>query len=303
MNKLSSNDFSIPFRSRPLSGHTTIVGTLGWPIHHVISPEIFGATFEITGADMVLIPLNVEPGYVGDAVRGIRALGIRGTMVTMPHKQACMEFLDEIDPIAKTVGAVNAITNTDGVLKGFNFDIDGAMTPFRGGDLAGKKVLQLGAGGGGSAMAFAMVKLGAELTILNIDPSWATDLAKKAQDFFGKPVRGGEYSIDNLSKEIRGVDMVVNSTSIGFADQEEMTPVPAEMIQPEMTVYDMVFTPLETRFQREAKERGAARVIGGLQMLVGQASHFFETVTGIEAPYEEMLDIGRNVLLSRRKQQ
>ena len=143
------SDPDIIFRSTPLNGHTVTVGTLGYPANHTISPQFQGAAYEAMGVNMVYLPFNVKPEDIGDAVRGIRGLGLRGVNVTMPHKQTAMEFLDELDPLAEVIGSINGIINTDGVLKGYNFDVGGFMIPFEGMDLTGKRVLQLGAGGGG----------------------------------------------------------------------------------------------------------------------------------------------------------
>lgn len=291
----------ILFRQRPLDGHTLLVGTLGFPVHHTISPQFQGAAYELTGTNMVYLPFNVRPENIGDAVRGIRALGIRGVNVTMPHKRSAMEFLDELDPLAKAVGSINGIINTNGVLKGYNFDVDGFMIPFNGMDLTGKKVLQIGAGGGGRAAAFGMAARGADILILNRDRSRAVELAAELTAYSGNVARGDSYTIEVLKRELPKVDIVVNATSIGFDVLENETPIPENLISSNMIVYDIVYSPLETRLMREAAARGA-KVIGGLEMLVGQGAKFFEKVTGKAAPYNIMLETGKKVLVSRRKE-
>lgn len=292
-------DTTILFRQRPLDGHTVTVGTLGYPAYHTISPEFQGAAYEVTGTDMVYLPFNVKPENIGDAVRGIRALNIRGTNVTMPHKQAAMEFLDELDPLAEVIGSINGIINTDGVLKGYNFDVSGFMIPFEGMDLNGVKIIQLGAGGGARAAAFGMSMRGADLVILNRTASTAEQLAKDVNAYTGSPARGAAFTPEILAKELADAAVLVNCTSIGFDKLEGETPVPKELLRPDLFVYDIVYSPLETRLMREAREVGAARVVGGLEMIVGQGAGFFEKTTGKKAPYELMLETGRKVLEQR----
>lgn len=296
---MNSEISEILYRRRPLDGRTVTVGTLGYPVFHTISPEFQGAAYESLGIDMVYLPFNVKPENIGDAVRGIRALGIRGTNVTMPHKCAAMEFLDELDPLAEAVGSINGIINTDGVLKGYNFDVGGFMIPFEGMDLNGVRILQLGAGGGARAAAFGMSARGADLVILNRTASVAEDLARDVSAYSGHPARGAAFTPENLEKELAEAAVLVNCTSIGFDKLEGETPVPKKLLRRDLFVYDIVYSPLETRLMREAREVGAERIVGGLEMIVGQGAQFFEKATGQKAPYELMLETGRKVLEQR----
>lgn len=289
----------ILFRQRPLDGLTVTVGTLGYPVHHTISPEFQGAAYEATGTDMVYLPFNVKPENIGDAVRGIRALGIRGTNVTMPHKQAAIPFLDELDPLAEVIGSINGIINTDGKLKGYNFDVGGFMIPFDGMDLNGVRVLMIGAGGGARAAAFGLSMRGADMVILNRNVERAESLAADINAYTGNPAKGLPWTDDILKEEIAKTEIVVNCSPLGFDKYEDETPVPKELIRVGMFIYDIVYSPLETRFMKEAREAGAGRVVGGLEMIVGQGAQFFEKATGKKAPYDLMLETGRKVLEER----
>lgn len=296
-----SDNQNILFRQRPLNGQTVTVGTLGYPVHHTISPEFQGAAYEASGVNMVYLPFNVKPENIGDAVRGIRALGIRGTNVTMPHKQTAMAYMDELDPLAEAIGSINGIINTDGVLKGYNFDVGGFMIPFENMDLTNKKVVMLGAGGGARAASFGLAARGVSMVILNRKVKDAEDLAVDLINYSHNPnIRGDSFSADVIEREMAQADILVNCTSIGFDKQEGETPVPKELIRPGMLVYDIVYSPLITRLQREAAEQGAV-AIGGLEMIVGQGAQFFEKATGKKAPYELMLETGRKVLLARQE--
>lgn len=285
----------ILYRQRPLNGETVTVGTLGYPVYHTISPEFQGAAYEAMGLNFVYLPFNVKPEEIGDAVRGIRALGIRGVNVTMPHKMTSMEFLDELDPLAATIGSINGIINTDGVLKGYNFDVAGFMIPFENMDIAGKKVLLLGAGGGARAGAFGLSHRKVELVIMNRVVECAEMLARDLIGYSGNQARAVDYTPETLAKEMADTDIFINATSIGFDKLVNETPVPAALIQKNMVIYDIVYSPMETRLLREAKVKGA-KTIGGLEMIVGQGAQFFEKVTGLKAPYELMLNTGRRAL-------
>lgn len=293
----------ILYRQRPLDGLTVTVGTLGYPVHHTISPEFQGAAYESMGIDMVYLPFNVKPEDIGDAVRGIRALGIRGTNVTMPHKQTAIPFLDELDPLAEVIGSINGIINTDGRLKGYNFDVGGFMIPFDGMDLQGERVLMIGAGGGARAAAFGLTMRGADLVILNRNVEKAENLAADLTAYSGNPAKGLPWTDEVLKEELTKTKIVVNCSPIGFDKYEDETPVPKDLIRSDMFIYDIVYSPLETRFMKEAKEQGAYRVVGGLEMIVGQGAQFFEKATGRKAPYELMLETGRKVLEQRAEEE
>ena len=139
--------------SIPISGKTTLVGLIGWPVSHSVSPAMHNAAFDHLGLDWRYVPLPVDPGRpdgVGEAVRGLRALGLRGANVTVPHKQAVMAHLDRLTPAAQAIGAVNTIVvAADGALVGDNTDAPGFIADLRahGVDPAGQRVLVLGAGG------------------------------------------------------------------------------------------------------------------------------------------------------------
>jgi shikimate dehydrogenase len=287
---------------RPISGSTTVCGIIADPIDHTVSPQMYNAIFQELGLDYIHVPFLVHPKDVGEAVKGIRALNIRGVNVTMPHKRAVIKYLDEIEPLAKRIDAVNAIINTDGVLKGYNFDAPGFIQPLlsSGFQPGGKNVVVLGAGGGARAVTFALADKGANLTILNRlqEFDWAKELAASLSGFTGKEVKAYELTESNLKQYLSRADLLVNATCVGFDALVKETPVPARHLRKDLPVYDIVFSPLVTRLLSEAKEVGA-KTIPGMEMIVGQGILFYETITGLKTPVETMKNAVLNVLKSR----
>lgn len=300
-----SSNYTFKFRQRPLDGGTKLVGLLAHPVHRTPSPEMWGAAFEELGLNFAYVAFDVKPGEVGDAIRGYRALGFRGSNVTMPHKLEAMQYMDELDPWAETIGSLNAIINTDGVLKGYNFDILGFQYPFkkRNIDIRGKHALLLGAGGGARACAYGLADMGAEVTILNILEQDAQDLAQRVTNHFGcRPLRSGLLTQETLELEMLQAEIVVNATSVGFAEQMGQSLIPSELFRKDMIVYDIVFDPLETKMLKDAKAAGA-QTFGGLEMIVYQATLTFEKATEHPAPYDVMYDAAYQVISKRNKEE
>ena len=300
-------NYTFRYRQRPLDGDTKLVGLLAHPVHRTPSPQMWGAAFEDQGLNYAYVAFDVKPGEVGDAVRGYRALGFRASNVTMPHKLEAMQYMDELDPWAQAIGSLNVIVNTDGVLKGYNFDILGFQYPFkkRNIDIKGEKALLLGAGGGARACAYGLTEMGAEVPILNIVEQDAQALAQRVTDYFKcKPLKAALLTPENLEREMACANIVVNATSVGFAEQMGQSLVPPELFRSGMIVYDIVFDPLETKMLKDAKAAGA-QIFGGLEMIVHQASLTFEKATGhsAERAYEVMYDAAYQVISQRNAEE
>jgi shikimate dehydrogenase len=276
---------------RNISGITTVLGIIGDPLDHVPSPPMYNITFEQLGLDFVHVPLPVHSKDISEAVKGIRALNIRGVNVTMPHKRSVIPYLDEIEPLARQIGSVNAIINTGGILKGYNFDSPGFIQPLlaSGFQPECKVVVVVGAGGGARAATFALADKGANLVILNRleEFGWANDLAKDLSKYTTKSVKAIELTTANLKKYLSEAHLLVNTTCVGYGTLVKETPVPSSLLRPDLLVYDIVNNPLETRLLVESQQVGA-KTIPGIEMLVGQGILFFETVTGVKAPLETM---------------
>jgi shikimate dehydrogenase len=220
-----------------------------------------------------------EVGDLPGAITGMRALGIRGFGVSQPYKQAVMPLLDEIEPVAARIGAVNTIVNTAGRLVGHNTDWIGAVHALEEARaLVGARTLLVGAGGAARAIAFGLRERGAQLTIANRDEGKAAALAADTGSraaALGEVTRAADY------------DVVVHATVLGQADTSLESPVPEDALRPGQVVMDIVYKPVRTRLFEAAQRRGATAIHGG-RMLLHQAAAQFELYTGHPAPFAAM---------------
>ena len=271
-------------------------GVIGDPIEHTLSPVMHNAAFKHLKLDFVFLAFRVKASELGDAICGMRGLGVHGLNVTMPHKDAVVEYLDEVDSTAKFLGSVNTVLNRDGRLLGFNTDGTGALKALRenGASPDGKKVLLLGAGGAAKAIAYALAKEAGELRVLNRSSEKAEELAGLLSRTFGKKVVGGALSSSAVQRSLRDSDVLVNATSVGMDPNAKQSLVSPQWLRPDLCVMDIVYSPVETELLKEAKAAGA-RVIGGAGMLLYQGAASFEVWTGVSAPVEVM----RRALLNK----
>jgi shikimate dehydrogenase len=269
-----------------ITGDTTLVGVIGWPVKHSLSPAMHNAAFAESGLDWVYVPLPVYPDHVGEAVRGVRALGFAGANVTVPHKQAVLAHLDEVSRAAQVIGAVNTIVVRDGALHGDNTDATGFIASLRetGFDPAGTYCALLGAGGAARAVAHALADAGAlQVCIYNRNFSRARDLCRDMAKFHSD-VRFEPASLNDVAGIGDDIDLVVNTTSVGMWPHTEASPWPHELRLPaQITVCDLVYNPRDTLFLTQARAVGA-ETVDGLGMLVYQGAAAFEIWTGRPAP-------------------
>ena len=270
-----------------ITGKTRICGLLGDPIEHSMSPAMHNAAFSSLGLDYIYLPYRVEKEHLAQAIDGVRALNIRGLNVTTPHKVAVIPLLDELEPLAERIGAVNTIVNDNGILKGYNTDASGFMKALleRGVEPGGKKVAILGAGGASRAISFTLVERDAKLVILNrqLEMDWAVELAINISRFLGKEVKALELNEQNLSAVLEDADILVNATSVGMSPNINQTLVFKRLLKPELVVFDIIYNPIKTRLLTEAEKAGA-ETIDGLDMLVWQGALAFEMWTKVKAP-------------------
>ncbi len=257
---------------------------IGDPIEHSLSPAMHNAAYEFLGIDhqFVYTAARVMSGNISDVVKAVRAMGVRGLTCTIPHKVEVMRFLDDIDPIATKIGAVNTVVNNNGLLKGYNTDWIGLVTSLeKHCILQGKKVALIGAGGAGRAMGYGVVAKGAHLTVFNRTREKSEGLARE----IGGNVASQSY--DSLETYIPEMDIILNATSLGMGEHKSESPIPSELISKHHIVFDAVYNPYETRLLQEAAQRGAT-VIHGTEMLLYQGTTQFELYTNQKAPVEVM---------------
>ena len=277
-----------------LTASTKLVGLIGWPVGHSISPIMHNAAFARLEMDWRYVGLPVSPqppARIGEAVLGIRALGLRGANVTVPHKQAVMPFLDGLTPAARAIGAVNTILVVDDELIGDNTDAPGFIADLheQGVAVTGMSALVLGAGGSARAVVYGLADTGAKaITVLNRSVERAEILVEEMAEFFPACIFRTGRLPDDIPDANADADLVVNCTSVGMTPYAEEMPWDEETeFAPEQVVYDLIYRPAVTRLLQMAAADGAV-TIGGLGMLIWQGALAFERMTGQEAPVDLM---------------
>jgi shikimate dehydrogenase len=262
-----------------LGATTKLAAVIGSPVEHSRSPAILNAAFEANELDWAFLAFTVEPGKVGAALDGVRALGIAGLSVTMPHKEAVAALVDRTSDDAAALGAVNCVVNDGGALVGHNTDGPGFIDALRIGaafDPAGRRAAVIGAGGAARAIALALGRAGAaDVAVVNRTEEKAVVAAALA----GAAGRVGTVA------DVGGADLVVNATPIGMLD--DGLPVDPVHLHQGQVVADAVYHPAITSLLAAAAERQAV-TLGGLGMLVHQAAHSFRLWTGTEPPLRAM---------------
>ncbi len=275
-----------------LTGRSRLAGVMGWPVAHSRSPRLHGFWLERYRIDGAYVPLAVQPERIGDALRALPVLGFRGANLTLPHKEAALEHLEEIDANARRLGAVNTVTvRDDGSLHGENTDGFGFLAHLRdtvdGWRAEGRVAVVLGAGGAARAIAAALDDDGARnVRVLNRTRARAEALAES----LGGTIEALPW--EERSDVLADADLLVNTTTLGMAGQPvlelNLSALPAAAV-----VYDIVYVPLETPLLKAARARGNPTV-DGLGMLLHQARPGFEAWFGVKPAVDE--DLRRFVL-------
>lgn len=288
--------------SQKLTGTTQNLGVMGWPIRHSLSPVLQNAALEKAGLDYVYVALPVPPEKLRTAVAGLQAMGFAGWNVTIPHKQAIMPLLDEIDEDARIIGAVNTVIHKDGRLIGHNTDVTGFLLPFkrRGIDLRGKKAALLGAGGAARAVIWGLLREGVSSLAIGVrNPRKAEPLIEEFAPYGILHIH--HWGDEAFREELGEADLLVNTTPLGMTPHTDgMPPVVWQDLKASAIVYDIIYTPAHTRFLREAAAHGHT-ILNGEEMLAGQGAAAFALWTGHEADLDCMLTALRAELSSRHQ--
>ncbi|HJZ66577.1 MAG TPA: shikimate dehydrogenase [Blastocatellia bacterium] len=280
----SCEDLANLYRIRLVSRGTAITGIIGSPVGHSASPAMHNRAFAELAVDFVYLPFEVDEldeffrRLARPSTREID-WNLRGLSVTIPHKSAVIRLLDEVDEVARKVGAVNTVVMNEDRLSGYNTDVRGAMEPLeRACSLAGESCAVIGAGGAARAVIYGLLERGSQVSVFARKP----DKARSLSESFGVTI----LSIESLSSSDARV--IINTTPVGMCGHSEgLSPVPRETLRGRSIAYDLVYNPLETRFLADARAEGC-RTISGLEMLVAQAALQFELWTGRKPPIDEM---------------
>lgn len=284
---------------KQITAKTQLCCVIGNPIGHSLSPAIHNAAIEELGLDFVYLAFQVED--VQSAIAGMRALGnFRGMSVTIPHKIEVMKYLDEIPDVDRSIGSINTVIKKDGRLIGMGTDGLGAEKALRdaGVELDGKSILMLGAGGAARAIAFTLARNNKlkKLTVLDINEELLKGLSADLRAGTDTAIGSDPLNDKTVASSMAEADVVINCTPIGMHPREGVSLVPVELFRSGQVIFDVVYTPLQTRLLADAQSRGLVTV-SGVEMFINQAVLQFEQFTGEKAPVEVM----RRVVLERLK--
>lgn len=278
---------SQPGDQRYIDSDTVLYAVLGNPVAHSLSPLMHNAAFTRTGHNSVYVALKVTDPAT--AVSGIRALGVAGASVTIPFKTAVIDQLDQLDPVAAVIGAVNTIVNRDGSLVGYNTDGSGAARALtEKTSVKDKYIAVIGAGGAAHAIGYAMIRKGARVVIVNRGMARGESLAGNLHaDFIPLNDFTGDYC-----------EVLINTTPVGMVPDIDAIPIDESVLRPDMIVMDAVYNPLTTRLLQMARRIGCV-IVSGVDMFVYQGAAQFELWTHTPAPVEEMRSVVMAALRKR----
>jgi 3-dehydroquinate dehydratase/shikimate dehydrogenase len=287
--QLSFEQMTKIYNYEAINQATEVYGVIADPVGHSLSPLIHNAGFQRLGLNKVYIPIRVPREDLAAFIEEATEWGIKGLSVTIPHKEAVIDKLTQVDEAARRIGAVNTVVFEGDQRRGSNTDYHAALTSLeeamgaaagQESPLKGRTALVLGSGGVGRAIAFGLTQRGAKVLLTDGDPQRATVLADHLR------CRAIEWSLRHSA----AADILVNATPIGMHPNVDDTPYDKHHLRTSMVVFDAVYNPENTLLIKGARERGCA-VVTGVDMFVRQASMQFELFTGGDAPSDLMRDV------------
>ena len=269
-----------------ITGKTRVTALFGYPVEHTLSPVMQNAAFDHLGLNCCYLPFSVPPDSLKQAVESIRALGLLGANLTIPHKEAVIPFLDHLDEEAAIIKAVNTIVNHEGKLTGYNTDGKGFMRSLDENLVSpvGKQVLIIGAGGSARAISYYLGREAGGLCLYNRSRDKAKTLATYLLS------QGGAVRVIQSLRDLKEFDIIINATSLGLKTSDPL-PFDTAFLSPSQVVCDLIYHKTELCLKAEAK---GCKTIGGAGMLLWQGALAFELWTGAVPPIEIM----RSALLS-----
>jgi shikimate dehydrogenase len=273
--------------SKNIDQYTELYGVIGKPVRHSLSPLMHNAAFTHKG--MNALYLAFETDDIEGSIKGMRALGIKGMSVTIPYKSTVIPFLDEIDPLAADIGAVNTVVNKNNRLIGYNTDASGAFKALEEVvSVSRKTCVIIGAGGAAKAIGYILKRHNVELIIVNRSVERGRELSASLDARF--------IEMEQIS-DVK-TDILINTTPAGMYPDVDFCPVPENVLKPGMTVMDIIYNPETTRLLRLASEKGC-RIVKGIGMFIYQGAEQFRLWTGQEAPVDMMKRIVEEALYKK----
>lgn len=281
---------------------TKLILLLGNPLGHSISPAMHNSVFEKLGMNYCYMPVEVTAENLQQVFSALTKMNVAGFNVTIPHKINIIEYLDELDPLAATIGAVNTICVKDGKTKGYNTDGKGFIDSLKeqaGVTVGGKRLLLLGCGGGARAIAMTLAFHGAKKIYLHNRTSAKADAL--AAEINGKIRFCAEVvrSTDDQKEAIQHCDILINATSLGMHPHENVLPIDESLLSAKLIVADIVYNPRMTRLLSTARDKGCT-IVPGLGMLIYQGAAAFTLFTGVEPLIEEMSETVRSLMALKK---
>ena len=272
-----------------IDGKSRVCAVIGNPVEHSLSPALHNAAFAEKRLNMCYVAFHVED--LAAAMAGVKGLNLLGLSVTIPHKVAILDYLDEVEETAGRIGSVNTVLHKDGRLIGYNSDGMGAVRALREADvpLTDRKVTILGTGGAARAIAFTLGKEVAlkEMALLGIEVEECKRLAEDLEEALPFPVTWEPMSLETLGRHVPDSAGVIHCTPVGMSPHAEQSVLDRQILRPGQFVFDIVYNPLKTRLLQEAESVGC-RVVPGVEMFIHQAVFQFELWTGEPAPVDCM---------------
>lgn len=259
-----------------IKGTTKLLGVVGYPVEHSLSPVMHNAAIAALGVDYVYLPFPVAPQDLQAALAGFAALGVEGFNLTIPHKQSIIPLLSEVSPLARSVGAVNTVWRGDRGWCGTNTDVEGFLSPLKALNCSWSQKIAviLGNGGASRAVVAGCAELGmAEIHVVGRNPE-KLEIFRQSWLDSPVPVAVSVHPQSQLATLISRADLLVNTTPVGMYPDVDRSPVDGDILgglKPDAIAYDLIYTPSPTQFLQLAKNRGAI-AIDGLEMLVQQGA-------------------------------
>lgn len=279
-----------------LNSKTQVVGILGWPVSHSVSPQMHNAAFEHLGVNFAYIALPCAPEQLGAALMGMRAMGLCGANVTIPHKEAVFEHLDQVSELSQRSGSVNTLYFQDGQLCGTTTDGLGALAHMEseGIQINGSTIALLGYGGSAKSIAHALAhsRNPKQILICGRDASKAQALIESLSDYT-TPVQF--VALEQFGNWAPSIDLIINTTPLGMSPNVDQSPLGAQDLLARHTVYDIVYNPRQTLLLQNAQSVGA-KTLSGLGMLIHQGALSQELWTGQKAPVDIMFEAAERAL-------